>query len=504
MKIESHPMTYMNRPELRKFPIKIDAIVVGSENAPSLDLDDLTRKHIAMNGQAVEYNYAVMKDGSVHSLRPEIYESNMAVMPSTLSVVLEGDFRAEGTTPEQAESLENLSLLLMEKHSIPWNGVMSTDDIIGSGKMGEFFTTEKLKSIAEREFRSESSKALGTKAIGAYQTTADESYGVLNTTPAMPRMRDIINATGNDLNSLITMNPGLSSYPEYIPVQTPIIYSKTMTSYVNLESVLPNNITTASVDSATSMIEQIVMTASPNTMSYNFKTEISLKRSAAEYTQYGGRPEPLFYRTGLSMPGYETAALKIYNRANNEAKILYFQVSPSRFADSRKPNIQILKSQSGFFVWRNGEHPAELSFSGFMLDTKEVPERHEFLVAYKKYIEDKHTQYMEYFNEFTVKLCIEGVEYSGLITGVDFAKDARSPYLYEYNINFLSFSQRDVYMNESADGLVWNVGPENTKLNKTAGDSFSESQTPNVTTKDFKYEISDRVRRIFDRIDTSF
>lgn len=504
MKIKTFPVTYMSMPELRPFPIKVDSLIIASESLPSLDLEDLTKKHMAMNGQTVEYNYAVMKDGSIYKLRPEIYESNMAVMPNTLSIVLEGDFQAESLTVEQEKSLEDLSLLVVDKFSIPWNGILSTDDVIGTNKMGEYFTTSNLKAVVEREFRTEASKSLGTKTVGAYQTTADESYGILYTTPGIPKISDVIKVTGNDLSSLKAMNPSLLLYSEYIPTQTSIMYSKTMTSYVNFESVLPKNITTAAVESTTSMIGNIVTTVSPKTMTYNFKTEISTQRSAVDYNRYGGRPEPIFYRTGLSLPGYETASLKIYNRSNNEAKILYFQVSPSRFADSRKPNIQILKSQSGFFVWRNGEHPAELSFSGSMLDSKEVPERHEFLVAYKKYIEDKHTKYMEYFNEFTIKLCIEGVEYSGLITGVDFAKDARNPYLYEYNINFLSFSQRDVYMNESATGLTWDITPDSTNLVKTKKDSFLDKQTPNTTTKSFKYEISPRVRRIFESIDTSY
>lgn len=504
MNIQTYPIKYMNPPELREFPIQVDALIIASESLPSLDLEDLMKKHIAMNGQTVEYNYAVMKDGSVHTLRPEIYESNTAVMANSLSVVLEGDFRSESMTAEQAEALENLSLYAMEKFSIPWNGILSTDDIVGTNKMGEFFTTESLKASVASELRTTDSISLGTKSIGAYQTTADEMYGVMYTTPSVSTINSLITVTGNDLASLKAMNPSLALYSEYVPTQIPIMYSKTMTSYVNVENRLPQKIVTAAVKSATSMIGKITTIIAPSTRTYNFKTEISTLKSAVDYNQYGGRPAPSFYRTGLSLPGYDTAALKIYNRSSREAKIIYFHVSPSRFTDSRKPNIQILRSQSGFFVWRNGEQPAELSFSGVMLDSKEVTERHSFLVAYKRYVEDKHTEYMEYFNEFTMKLCIEGIEYSGLVTSVNFSKDAQSPYLYEYNINFLSFSQRNVYMKESADGLTWSVAPEKTKLLTTSGDSFAQTQTSSVTTKDFTYEISSRVTDIFGRIDTSY
>ena len=504
MNIQTYPIKYMNTPDLREFPIQVESLIIASESLPSLNLEELMAKHIAMNGQTVEYNYAVMKDGSIHTLRPEIYESNMAIMPNTLSVVLEGDFKTESMTTEQAQALEDLSLYAMEKFSIPWNGILSTDDIIGTNKMGEFFTTENLKSAVANELRTESSISLGTKNIGAYQTTADEMYGVMYTTPSVSTINNLITVTGNDLASLRVMNPSLALYSEYVPTQTPIMYTKTMTSYVNVENKLPQKIVTAAVKSTTAMINSVTTIASPDTRSYNFKTEISTQKSVVDYNRYGRRPAPSFYTTGLSLPGYDTAALKIYNRSNHEAKIIYFQVSPSRFTDSRKPNIQLLKSQSGFFVWRNGEQPAELSFSGSMLDSKEVPERHDFLLAYKKYIEDKHTEYMEYFNEFTMKLCIEGIEYSGLVTSVDFSKDAQSPYLYEYNINFLSFSQRDVYMKESAKGVTWSVGHENTNLISTSGDSFSEKQTTDTDTKDFKYEISSRITDIFGKIDTSY
>lgn len=504
MNIQTYPVKYMSTPDLREFPIQVESLIIASESLPSLDLEDLMKRHIAMNGQTVEYNYAVMKDGSVHTLRPEIYESNTSIMPNSLSVVLEGDFKTESMTVEQEEALEDLSLYAMEKFSIPWNGILSTDDIVGTTKMGEFFTTENLKAVISNELRTEASVSLGTKSIGAYQTTADEIYGVMYTTPSVSTISNLITVTGNDLASLKAMNPSLALYSEYVPTQIPIMYTKTMTSYVNVENKLPQQIVTAAVKSTTSMIKNIATIAAPDTRKYNFKTEISTQKSAVDYNRYGGRPSPSFYRTGLSLPGYDTAALKIYNRSSHEAKIIYFQVSPSRFTDSRKPNIQIMKSQSGFFVWRNGEQPAELSFSGVMLDSKEVPERHNFLMAYKTYIEDKHTEYMEYFNEFTMKLCIEGVEYSGLLTSVDFSKDAQSPYLYEYNINFLSFSQRDVYMKESATGLTWEVGPEKTQLLSTSGDSFSQTQTTAVTTKDFTYEISPRVTDIFGRIDTSY
>lgn len=504
MKIEAYPIKYMNTPEIKQFPLQVESLVIASENKPSLDLDALMKDHIAMNGQTVEYNYAVMKDGSVYSLRPEIYESNTAIMPNTLSILLEGDFKTESMSIEQEQALEELSLYAMEKFSIPWNGILSTDDITGTKKMGDFFTTENLKSAVANELRSEASLSLGTKNIGTYQTTADEMYGVMYTTPLTPTISDLITVTGNDLSSLKLMNPSLALYTKYVPTQTPIMYAKTMTSYVNVESRLLQNITTAAVKSTTSMIGNIVSIAAPQTRSYNFKTEISTQRPAVDYNRYGGRPEPSFYKTGLSFPGYDTTALKIYNRANHEAKILYFQISPNTFSDSRQPNIQVLRSQSGFFVWRNGEQPAEISFSGVMLDSKEVPERHNFLMAYKRYIEDKHTEYMEYFNEFTMKLCIEGIEYSGLITGVNFSKNANSPFLYEYSISFLSFSQRDVYMKESAEGLTWSVGPKNTELNSTHRDSFLDDQTVKITTKDFTYQISSRITSALGRVDTSY
>ena len=480
MEIQSFPIKYVNTPDLRSFPIQIESVVIASENLPTLDLEDLMKKHISMNGQTIEYNYAVMKDGEVYALRPEIYESSTSVLPNVLSIVLEGDFHHESITTAQQTALEQLSIYAMEKFSIPWNGVLSVDDIVGGSKMGELFSTTQLKKAVAEVFRDPVSEALGIKEIGSYQTTADELYGVLRTTSAMPTINEVISTTGNDAASLHAMNATLESYQTYIPVGTPILYTKTIASYENIEKIMPEIIMEAAVQSTSSMINSVIEIMAPEIVTYDFQKEISASRPLVDYNRYGGRPEPSFYKTGLMLPGYETASIKIYNRQNNEAKILYFQVSPGRITDSRRPNMQVIRSQSGFFVWRNGEHPAEITFSGYMLDSKEVSERHSFLVAYKRYVEDKHTEYMEYFNEFTIKLCIEGIEYSGLISSISFSKDASKPYLYEYTIQFLSFSQRNVYMNESTTGLTWAVAPEDVTLMQAVGDSFSEEQAKAV------------------------
>ena len=496
MEIQNYPIKYMKLPELRTFPIEIDSLVIASENMSSISIENLIKNHISMNGQTVEYNYAVMKSGEVFSLRPEIYESSMAVMPNTLSVLVEGDFHSESMTVEQEQSLENLSLYAMEKFSIPWNGVLSVDDIVGGSKMGEFFSTSSLQKAVETELRDFASSSLGLKTIGAYRTTADESYGVMYTTSKISTIKDVINVTGNDISALNAMNSTIQSFNKYIPVGTPIMYVKTMTSYENLEKTIPTRLVSASVESTSSKVNTLISVLSPATRTYDFKREISTTKSIVDHNRYGGRPMPSWYQTGLSLPGYDTAAIKIYNRANNEAKVIYFQVSPSSFSDSRRPNYQILRSQSGFFVWRNGEQPATITFSGSMLDSKEVPERHSFLTAYKRYIEDKHTEYMEYFNEFTQKLCIEGIEYSGIITGITFSKNADKAYLYEYNVEFLSFSQRNVYMKESSIGLTWAAAPETTYLMKTVQDSFKQAQTTPVNSKPITYSVSTRVAEV--------
>lgn len=165
MEIQSFPIKYVNTPDLRSFPIQIESVVIASENLPTLDLEDLMKKHISMNGQTIEYNYAVMKDGEVYALRPEIYESSTSVLPNVLSIVLEGDFHHESITTAQQTALEQLSIYAMEKFSIPWNGVLSVDDIVGGSKMGELFSTTQLKKAVAEVFRDPVSEALGIKEI---------------------------------------------------------------------------------------------------------------------------------------------------------------------------------------------------------------------------------------------------------------------------------------------------------------------------------------------------
>jgi hypothetical protein len=117
----------------------------------------------------------------------------------------------------------------------------------------------------------------------------------------------------------------------------------------------------------------------------------------------------------------------------------------------------VTKTNAGWFIMRTGKNPTNLIISGYMMDAKDVLEKHEFLENYKKYIEDTRNVRMEYVNPYAVKIRLEGRDYHGYIQSISFSKAAIQPYLYQYNLTFIILNDKMIYDARQAARSVNNI-----------------------------------------------
>jgi hypothetical protein len=144
------------------------------------------------------------------------------------------------------------------------------------------------------------------------------------------------------------------------------------------------------------------------------------------------------------MQGYKKCTL-FFSKAGSPVMHIRFLVSPGNMQVGYNEQMSLEKTASGWVIGREGMSTGSLSFSGYMLDTKNVSEKHSFLENYKKYLVSKQNAYGDYYSEMTIKVYLEGVEYEGLISGISFSKNSAQPFLYQYNLSFLFVQDDTVY-----------------------------------------------------------
>ena len=173
-------------------------------------------------------------------------------------------------------------------------------------------------------------------------------------------------------------------------------------------------------------------------MSEDFKQKISTAR--------GGKTEQSWQYNGYEFPGYHNAFLQFDKIGSNEEPVyLQFLISPSDFSETRSNIINDIKTMGGWLAQRCGRSAISVNFSGYMLDIKSQLERHEFLENYKNYIEDTKVEDQSYTNYYKQKFVIEGREYYGHVTSIQFSKSAQSPFLYRYAVMFTAYSDKRIY-----------------------------------------------------------
>lgn len=143
-------------------------------------------------------------------------------------------------------------------------------------------------------------------------------------------------------------------------------------------------------------------------------------------------------------PQYKVARM-IVRKAGVQVAYITFAISPSSLNESRQNNVQMSKTNGGWFLQRLGPAPTNLSFDGYMLDIEGYLEKHQFLNNWKLFLEDTKTDSMEYQNDYTISFMCSGREYFGIMTAISISTSSLKPFLHQYNGTFVSLSDNYIY-----------------------------------------------------------
>lgn len=205
----------------------------------------------------------------------------------------------------------------------------------------------------------------------------------------------------------------------------------------------------------------------PNIPTTSFEDEFN------ELYDLGIKPFPASSLSTFELPGYQNAYFEFVNILTQETKSIGFMVSPNGVNHSMSTNQQVNKTMGGWFLMRMGKNLQNISLTGYLVDSKDCQERHNFIENYyKNYIEDKRGANNEYLNEWSVNLIIEGKKYIGFIQGMNIQKSSVQPFLYQYNINYISVHDTLLYRTEDSS---------NTRNNKTDKKNTDNNQLESST-----------------------
>lgn len=192
-------------------------------------------------------------------------------------------------------------------------------------------------------------------------------------------------------------------------------------------------------------------------------------------SDFGGKPYPSWKNGNFSFPGYKNAVMELTNVKNKSVVKHGFLVSPSGFSDQRSNNAQANKTTAGWVIYRTGKALGTIALSGITLDTKEVPERLTFIKRISKYIDDGYNDRFETKNDWLQAIVIEGVRYKGYIQNISFSKNGQTPYVYQYSITFLVYSDEVIHHSNSKESLTESV------MDVLSGAKVGNSKTTSYT-----------------------
>lgn len=160
-------------------------------------------------------------------------------------------------------------------------------------------------------------------------------------------------------------------------------------------------------------------------------------------------------RDDFELPGYSRTRIEFQDKISKEISKFEFIISPSTMQEQRTNDIQLDKTMTGYFVSRSGRQPGNLSFSGYLLDTRKNRERLNFLEAFATKVEDAKNKYMETVTHFEQSVYIEGRKYLGLIQSMGLSKTSDKQFLYAVNISFMFF--KDTQITETSNAGILDV-----------------------------------------------
>lgn len=190
-------------------------------------------------------------------------------------------------------------------------------------------------------------------------------------------------------------------------------------------------------------------------------------------TMFGGKPYPNWQEGDFSLPGYQNATIEFKHLSDSSKSAAWgFLISPSSISIQHSNDLQPSKTMAGWFISKGGPALGTLSFSGYVQDTLQTPERLRFMDVYNYYVEDKQNNYMEFYNSFKQQITIEGTTYHGLIQGLQMSKSGNQHFLYQYSMTMIFYKTTSAYaINDS-------VSMTKSKMSEAMG--IGKSKTGNL------------------------
>lgn len=467
MEIQQVKLDFDPYPSLRNLDmVKKQAvkIIICSENQDLIDIGLLQAKHQNEGQPGLRYHYVIKNnaeyDGRIYYCRPRIYQNgvetsgsgNANIINNSIAVCLAGSYGSV-TTTAQDTSFVNLCVFLMSQEELPLDSIMFFHEMTQSTP--QIANWQDLKTKLETRIDNVN-KMKGLIKIPTVNGVRDNTqFDQIITNTNLNNFARIAKQTGVPESILIRMNKHVL-YGYNIPPDTVIFVPKN--SFVQkMRTAQQRGI---GADILNQIEEKVTYAETISRGKYGeANTGYDLYSSDLSFlsTQYGGKKTPAWNSTGLEFPGYHSAYIQITNTSDNSITTIPFLISPSSSSESRSSSQQMTKTSAGWFIMRTGKNPTSLNISGYMMDAKDVLEKHEFLENYKKYIEDTKNARLEYVNPYSVKIRLEGRDYYGYIQNISFSKAAVQPYLYQYNIAFIILNDKMIYDASRAAQSVNNV-----------------------------------------------
>ena len=450
VKLDFDPIPFLRKLDL----IKQQAvkIVICSEDQAIIDIGLLQAKHQSEGQPGLRYHYVIKNnaeyDGVIYYCRPRIYQNGIPgqndkgdnIVNNSISVCLAGVYGCT-TTEKQTTSFVNLCVYLMSQEMLPLSSILSLDEMTQSAL--QFANWQDLKAkLKERIDNVNAMKSL-IEVPTVNGVIDNTQFDQLISNMDLNNFAKVAKYTGVPETILIQMNKHLLYGENFSPNSVIYVPKSSLMQKIRSEQqigVLQNSL--SQLEEKVTYAETITRGkyGQPNTGKDLYSEDMSFLT-----TQYGGKKAPPWLSTGLEFPGYHNAFIQITNTNDGTITTIPFLVSPSSSSETRSSSQQITKTNAGWFIMRTGKNPTNLNISGYMMDAKDILEKHEFLEKYKKYIEDTRNARLEYINPYTVKIRLEGRDYHGYIQNISFNKAAVQPYLYQYNISFVILSDKMIY-----------------------------------------------------------
>ncbi len=439
------------------------------------------------------YNLYVRKDGNIYMLRPLNYIGAHAYgyNSKSIGICFEGNFDIETMKTAQLEAGKKLLAFLRTEYGKNESAIIKHKAISSTACPGSKFpftemvkgSTDVLAQYLPFEAGISLSKTVDTlddpESISA-------SFNSGQYAPYTVKKGDTLNGIarklGMDVGTLLSLNPHITNPNVIYPGQVIMYHPNSVTIFSQIADS-QSAIALATLDAGKEYFNEISKESATN---YNKeKYEADRAKTAHDVTLTEAYEKITTWQNkDLKLPGYKPALISITTNDGSKVNIP-FLISPSNMSDGRSNSVQTIKTSAGWFIYKLGENLGQLSLSGYMLDTKNELERHAFLQDYKYYMVDKRTEDHEVVNENVVELFLEGIQYTGYITGLSFSKSAAQPFLYQYNIQFIFVDDKYIYGSEESALLPRPPVKDNdskTSAQYAIADGISKILNQNTTT----------------------